>query len=568
MFNRQKYLFLLQPLAASFLSSTAFFAIIFLFFRPGYAVNDDISIISLASGYLGAKPLPFMVYSNVLFGFLLNPLYGLAGGVNWEILLFILINFLSVWALVYIFLARLPNPGLKLLGTVTVILCDTYFLINITYTMIAAFASLAGLCLILTTVQSASTLNKRTLTLGCALVLVGSLIRFKSTLLIGAFSLPVLILSYRPAQIKKHVIAFSLLAVFVSSAYVFDRLYLQTAPDWYSYQVYDSVRSQLHDTPRKINIEPAYPQIGWSRNDQKLFFDWFFPDQQIYSLEHLRYLVEHVPGTQTDKVATLTALLTNLFDSVHWPYWLLMLSTWLITLFYGLAKKAGAALLALLAAFFAFAFYFTWAMKIPDRILVSQFAAVVILGLYILAWVGANEPASFSQAGHKRRLPSAVWLAAITVSVAVTFGLVLKQSMDTSQINLKNQAAYQNVLVDIQNLRDNGTIGKNALIISPAYGFPLEWANPLKLSLPKTQVLEMGWLTFSPAYKKVLADFGAELIPEAFYEKDNIYLMTRPASLSEILDFIKEHKGLDVETDLLYQVPGTDIGLYKLRKNP
>ena len=92
MFSRKKYLFLLQPWVAAFLSSAAFFAIIFLFFRPGYAVGDDISIISLASGYLGGKPLPFLVYSNVLLGFILNPLYASAPTLNWEILFFIVIN--------------------------------------------------------------------------------------------------------------------------------------------------------------------------------------------------------------------------------------------------------------------------------------------------------------------------------------------------------------------------------------------------------------------------------------------------------------------------------------------
>jgi len=81
-------------------------------------------------------------------------------------------------------------------------------------------------------------------------------------------------------------------------------------------------------------------------------------------------------------------------------------------------------------------------------------------------------------------------------------------------------------------------------------------------------VLEMGWLTFSPAYEKVLSEFGAQPIPEAFYEKNNIYLMTRPASLSEILDFIKEHKGLEVGTTLIYQIPATDVGLYRLWQSP
>jgi len=568
MFSRKKYLFLLQPWVAAFLSSAAFFAIIFLFFRPGYAVGDDISIISLASGYLGGKPLPFLVYSNVLLGFILNPLYASAPTLNWEILFFIVINFLSVWALVYIFWVELPKAGLKLFAAGTVFLCDTYFLINITYTMMAAFATLAGLCLVLSAVQAPTGLKKSTLIFGCALTLAGSLIRFKSMLLIGGLSLPLFVLFYRPFQFKKLVLAFSLLTLLVSSAYLFDSIYWQASPAWYSYRSYDTVRTQLHDTPRKINVKPAYPQIGWSRNDLKLFFNWFFPDQQIYSLENLQYLVAHVPGRQASKAGTLTTLAKSLIDPLYWPYILLILSTWLLTLFYGLAKRAGPGLIALLTASFAFDFYLAWTLKIPDRISVPLFAGVAIFSIYVLTRVGSDSPELCFQVRRKHKLPSTAWIAAMAVIGAFACGLVINQSIDSSNLHIKKQAAYENILIDMQNLRDNGKIANNALILSPAYGFPLEWANPLSLNLPAIQVLEMGWLTFSPAYEKVLLEFGAQSIPEAFYEKNNIYLMTRPASLSEILDFIKEHKGLGLKPTLIYQIPATDVGLYKLLQNP
>ena len=225
MHNRKLYRFLFQPLAASFLSSVAFFAVLLEFFRPGYAVSDDIVMISLASGYLGGKPLPFMVYSNVLLGFLLDPLYALNPIINWEIYLFLLVNFLSVWALMHIIFSRLQTARMKIFAAVVLLLCDAFFVLNITFTMIAAFAAIAGLCLLLTSVQSSADLKTSGFVIGVTLVLAGSLIRIESMLLMSVLFLPALLLFYRSLKFKKLVISFSILGLLVLAGYLFNSLY-------------------------------------------------------------------------------------------------------------------------------------------------------------------------------------------------------------------------------------------------------------------------------------------------------------------------------------------------------
>ena len=57
------------PWLASLLCAIAFFVLYLFVFRPGYQVDDDITMIQLASGYLGGTPVPFMVFSNVILGF-------------------------------------------------------------------------------------------------------------------------------------------------------------------------------------------------------------------------------------------------------------------------------------------------------------------------------------------------------------------------------------------------------------------------------------------------------------------------------------------------------------------
>ena len=218
----------------------------------------------------------------------------------------------------------------------------------------------------------------------------------------------------------------------------------------------------------------------------------------------------------------------------------------------------------LLALFLALSLYLSWSMKNPDRVFISLLAGTVIFGLEILILSASNMSEISDKPRDNRKIKILGVVSILTITAA--FGLVLHNAIDTTNTNIAKQTAYQHLLVDLKNLQDTGKINPGSLIISPEYGFPLDWANPFTVNLPNTKALEMGWLTFSPAYEKVLSDFGAQQLPEAFYQKKNIYLMTRPASLSAILDFIKEHKGLDVDVQMIYRIPETDTELYQLQQ--
>jgi hypothetical protein len=571
MFNRKKYLFLLQPLVAAFIFSAIFFALVFIFFRPGYGATDDINIISIAFGYLGGKPLPFLVYSNVLLGFALNFFYGVSPHINWEICFFIALNFLSVWALIYVFSSRLPEARLKLFATLSILLADAYFVINLTFTLMAAFSTLAGFCLLLMAIQTRPALKKGAFVFGIALALAGSLIRLKAMLLVCILISPALLFFYPLLQRKKLILAFITLGILVSGGYFFDRLYVQSNPDWSSYQTYDSVRSQIHDTPRNLNIKnkpadasinPVVAQVGWSKNDLKVFLNWFFPDKQIYSLENLQYIVEHVPGEQATRLRAISILSTALLRPVVLPYFLIVFSTWVLMLFYGFTRRAAASLLTLLATFGGLAFYLAWAMKIPDRVLMILLAGTAIWGLYSLTLsLSGTDDAKNTYQRHKNPIG---WFVA-AVCMAVVFGLVLNQSLVMTKVYVSRQDAYQKVQVDLKNLQGSGKISQNALIISPS-GFPFEWANPLTVDFPAIHILDLGWLTFSPTYERVLREFDVQSVPEALYAQKNVYLMAPSGALPAILVFIQEHQGFKMEVSVIYQIPGTDIELCKLNK--
>ncbi len=183
--------------AISFILTSVLFAVILMILRPGYGTNDDIQIIATASGYMGGKPFPFLIFSNVLLGFVLNFLYGLNFKINWEIWLFVGMLFCSVWGLISLVLWHPLKISTKILGALIIILSSIYFVLNLTFTTAAAIASISGFCLLLTATQLSRMLKQNRFLFGVILILTGSLVRMESTALVLVILIPGIVICYR-----------------------------------------------------------------------------------------------------------------------------------------------------------------------------------------------------------------------------------------------------------------------------------------------------------------------------------------------------------------------------------
>ena len=550
----------------SFLSTAVFFALYLSVFRLGYLVNDDITMISLVSGYLGGKPVPFMVFSNVIWGFLLIPLYAIHSNLNWEIWLFILINFLSVWALVYIAFSRPLHIVCKLAGVLAILACDGFFLINVTFTVIATFAALAGSCLILMTACSLNPLKRHWLVYGGLLILIGSLIRLESIPLVLLVILPTSLIMYRIFDIKVLTIAFAITSLAVAGCYTYDKIYVESHPDWNSYYVYNNVRSMIQDTPRAHieNIGNVLSDVGWNGNDYRLFLNWFFPDQKVYSLSKLQYLVDHVSdheGSVTDAVLSYFQLhhIFNARDT--FPYLLVITATWLLALVHPPLRRAFPALALLLVTSLILILYLVWTESLPLHVWYSFLATIGIFGLCVLSW---NVYAAGIDVQSEEKIPSAAMASVFLAMTSIALALVLYWASVTTGENIAKQSSYQQMLTDLDSLQAQGEIAPNALILSPAVGIPIEWSNPLILNFPRIHYFQMEWLTFSPIYTEVLHDYGVLSLPAGIYQKDNIYLMTRKSLIPSVVQSIKDNEGVDVKAGLIYSPDNEGVALYRL----
>jgi hypothetical protein len=533
--------------------------------HPGYAINDDLNMIALVDGYPGGHPVPFLVFSNVLLGFLLKPLYALPTALNWQVLLFVLVQFVAVWALLCLVFDGPASRTYRAYGVLAVLLCDAYFIQNLTFTTTASFACIAGSCLILFAARSAAPFARASLWCGVALIVLGSLIRLEMSLVALSLALPAAIVAQAVFNRRAMLVAFVMASSIILAGFAVDRLYVRSSAEWHAYDVYNGTRSMLQDTHRMENLGRTIRRVGWSANDQELFARWFFPDQDVYSLEKLQYLVKRVSPYSVNPGYTLSTMLYTPFARFLVPYALIMLCNFLMAYAHGVFRRASTPLLAIAAIVLADNAYFALAWKIADRMLLSSLSSAAIVGFLIPYWM-APEGRRDSRARSARAIAIAAGLV-----MAVALSLTLVYAAEISQSNARQQVLYTQLVADLDRLQRDGAISKSALIVSPAHGLPLEWSNPFTLAWPRIPYLDTGWMTFSPRYREILGQFDAAPLTDALYKKDNIYLMTRINIIPYIARYYVEHERRTVEFRQIYEmpnpyhVPGYDgVYLYKV----
>lgn len=556
----------------SLVITAAFYAVFYGILHPGYAILDDLKIISILVGYPGVQPAPFLIFSNVLLGLALLPLYDLHTGINWEIVLFSLINMLAVWMLLYLLLSSRAPRTEKLLGAVLLLACGSYYGLNLTFSSTAALACFAGLCAIAG--QALQGGDRRTVlgATGIGLVFLGSLVRIQMLFLTLPLVAVAVVCLYRRMRLGALAILAVFAVLFVAGGYSFDRLYVRAHPDWNKYYFYNLTAQAVQDSHRLENMHLEIRRIGWSANDQELFARSFFPDPGTYSVDRLKYLVNRVSGIGNDPIYSAESVLSRIASIDAAPFLLVSLATWLwvLALHGRLPAKLGIPLVT--ATSIAEAIGLTWIYKDPQYVLLASLANTAMLSIVLSSWTGSEAASALSpETGPSARMirTSSIIVAAAAIAIA---GF---QAIVTSNGNLQRQAIYSAILTDIAELQAAQKLPADAVLISPAYGIPVDWANPFVVAFPQIPYLDTGWSTFSPPYEQALRNFGITSLPEALYQKPNVYVMSETILKDFLRRYYQEHEGFDVRFESLFTYGYPDryagyheVELYKVEKVP
>ena len=171
--------------------------------------------------------------------------------------------------------------------------------------------------------------------------------------------------------------------------------------------------------------------------------------------------------------------------------------------------------------------YLLWTWKMADYVLLASLESSLIFTLFIGYWSALNVaefiPLSSTnsrtiqkaEVSHPSICPpskisSGLGFSASILLLLIVISVVVQQSIETTDTNIMREVIYHRILSNIQLLHLEDTEQK-ALIISPAFGIPWEWSNPMFIDFPDApHYMVMDWDTFSPAYYSVLRGYQVE----------------------------------------------------------
>ena len=551
--------FTLSPCVAAAITTAAFFCLALFVLRPGYWINDDLKIIWNIAGYPGARdPQPFIIFSNVLLGLMLAPLYGLRTPVNWYVLFLTIVNVSSIWALVHLAFTPRRQPASRLLGGTVVLAGVATLTLNITYTVSAFLATLAGMCLVYASAQREAGRWQGPAFCGVMLVFVGSLIRQQMCALALVVALPGMLIAAGSTRCRRLLLVVAASSMMVFLGYLVDRLYVRAAPDWNAFYAYTRVAQSLHDSHRLNNVHAQIRRIGWTPNDQELFARWFYPDQSLYSVERLRYLVDKVAPTTQDAWGSVLGFLITVASVQFVSYSLWMIAMVLHMFAEGTSRRLFAAVTSAWMMALAENLGLSLLYKDPSYVLASTLAGSLALGPVFLALSsesrGHRPEPNDGRSSWRRRVRATAWTL-----VLVGAGILIGRFLESSESNISRQANYGRVRSDLQELQRRGALEQDALIVSPAHGLPYEWSYPFTLDLPAPAYLDTGWITFAPSYTRVLSDHGIGSLQDALVRADNVYLMTQADFTPFLARYYEEHYDLDVQFESIYAMPNPSM---------
>ena len=556
----------IQPLKSnkpllSFLITALFFVAVGLLFQIKYETNDDIIMIQLVSGYIGGTPQEFSVFSNVLLGMLYRFLFSINGDINWVVCFYVVVNYFSIWGLIYSFLVNKAVLPIKAFGVISVLLFDAYFITNITFTTIATTAAISGLMLVVPELLKRTRSSR--LIFGFVLVMAGCLIRVEAVLMVFALCIPFLLFNNKRFLNRQVLLTLIAPAVLVSSAVVVNAIYLQAHPDWQRYVEYNKEHHQLWDTPRRevlgdyLSLQES---IGWSANDAILFHYWIKIDQQVFSIDKIHYLVENISNWDQDPGYALTKLQKLISKEPVTSCLFILCAAMILLLLTSEDIKQVAIMFLTLFCVFLILFVLAWGYKIPNRVSIPLFFMFSTILLLMPGWLrGMDGDLSSSRSINKS---PTIFLGGIICFLTMFFlsGNLLVQLAKEKNDVASRQRLYEQYTDEMDIVIDAGVFSEQSLILAPNANFPFHTMNPFSMKFPKVKVLTGGWNRFSPAYEDEFDQRGFSLDPTSFIGLANFYIGIKASFIPKLELYYLEHYDLDVKCEKIYTL-GQSIGI-------
>jgi hypothetical protein len=309
-----------KALAISLLPVAATLLLLFWLSVPRWQTNDDISMSMVAHGYgiaVGGSP-PFLMFSNVLWGYLVRGLPTLNGVPGYSLATMATL-LIAGWSIGFSLL-RLRVSFVACAAVLVFVFARPILFPQ--FTVNAGLLMVAAILLLRVYAMEAKVLA---LVTACLLAFASYLIRSQEFLFVCAVGWPFLpvgqLLRDRRATFGVGVVACAVAA----AAFVDYQAY--KTPEWRDFNALNHVRAQLTDfgaaEPLKERPE-VLAEHGFSQNDLLLVRYWFFVDPNLANPPVLEAMVSQA-GAQANQERKLANAVIGLKSLAHPSLWLLAL---------------------------------------------------------------------------------------------------------------------------------------------------------------------------------------------------------------------------------------------------
>ena len=326
-----------NPFLLACIFNFAALLVCFCCFRIRYEASDDYMIDAILSGAFGYGYSPYLLWGNPILGNILVAFYKLIPDISFYFVLLILLGFLSSTSITYLLFKKGINAVSVCIALIYLCVFSEDIYVLLQFTKISAIAGIAGGLLIVHGIWEEKNRKIRFIVLGTLLSLLGSMVRFSTVYIYGAFLL-VTFLYYSVIHIKDNAksdtnkkTAFSsacliqigkrLLICIVIVAFLFGCEYLgnyirvsdQKLKDFNDFQ---SLRYGITDTirPEYETAKEDFDNLGLDYIDYCMLSLWQFVDKDVYSNETLSdvgVLLKNYSSNQTHNLSYVFYVLTR-----------------------------------------------------------------------------------------------------------------------------------------------------------------------------------------------------------------------------------------------------------------
>jgi len=553
-----------HPVRWSFVLVAVHAVIFFAFLTPTFRTNDDVSMMWFANGTLYGEPSPDLIFQHPMVGTVLAGLYRITTAVNWYSLWLYLLHATIFGVILYLVLSdRRGHLWSRLIGLIGFWSVFTLWIwLHLQFTHVSILLGAVGVLLYLSVAARPRSPNGLIVLAG-TLVALSAFVRWHGFAGVAILSLPLLARTVRRISWHRQAVFFGSITALLLVGAIFQTAHYAGDEAWQEYLEFNSARRPLSSLDRSElaagNTE-LLAELGWSSNDMRMLFDWFFIDEAIYTTEALLTIDAATPlpdrpwteflelrhgRLRFGRLLLLGGLLATALSITRWSGRVLLVGTtlWFIAVVAALAKY----------------------VRLPNRVSLSVLA---FLGLIYLLRPHSIFPGPDGAQQRSMRVDArGVFLSwggvLLAILIAVSGWAVRIGGADaraTTRFAERSQLEFDARMQELDTLDSNGvfvnwgaTLGRAQMSPTVAEAFVPDW-------------IQLGWPARSPAQRARMTELGIDDIYTAIANDSHVLLPLKAdgnvlamARANRFSTYYKEHYGFEGR---LRPVASVDHGRY------